>query len=131
VGSARLLMAARIAAMVAVSIPAIGIGAVTLWQAAADGDALSLNQRFHLGLGLALLVLFCEFAVAISRSRATSGALLLGAGGFAASVVAAIAVELLGPAALLVLAALTALWAIRTASSRRRADGALRTGASA
>jgi hypothetical protein len=112
---------ARAGATAAVAVPAVGIGAATLWQAGAEGAALSLNQVFHAGSGIALLVLFCEFAVTISHSPTASRALLLGFGGFLGCLAAAIVVELFGPVALVALVVCTAGWAIRIALAGRRA----------
>jgi hypothetical protein len=128
--STRVTKWTRIGAVVIVAVPAVGIGVATLWQAAAEGAALSANQLFHLGSGLALLVLFCNFAVTISHSPAAWRALLLGASGFMVSVVAALAVELLGPLALLALIVLAAAWAIIIVSPVVRTRGACRTSAS-
>lgn len=80
---------------------------------------MSLDRVFHLGSGLALLVLFCELAETISRSSRAPRILLLGGGGFAASLAAAIAVELLGPGALLALVLFTAGWAVAIAFAGR------------
>lgn len=109
----------RLGATLLVAVPALGFGFALLWQAVAEGATFSLNQAFHLASGLALLVLFADFAVAITRSTRPSNAVLLGAVGFAASLLSAIALELLGPPALLGLIIVCAGWAIRIAYSAR------------
>jgi hypothetical protein len=114
----RRVVAARVAGTLVAAVPGVGLGAATLWQAASEGGAASQNQLFHLGLGLALLVLFCECAVAISRAGTVAVALLSGAAGSADCLAAAVAVELLGPFALLALVAVVTVWAIRIALTR-------------
>jgi hypothetical protein len=116
-----MMVAARTTGTLLVAVPGVGLGVATLWQAASEGGALSQNQLFHLGLGLALLILFSEFTVTISRAGTLSGALARAAAGFAGCLAAAIAVELFGPVALLVLVAVTASWATWIAVSRRNA----------
>jgi hypothetical protein len=127
----RRVVAARVAGTLFTAVPGVGLGAATLWQAASEGAAASQNQLFHLGLGLALLVLFCECAVAISRAGTVAGALLSGAAGFVDCVAAAVAVELLGPFALLALVVVVAVWAIRIALTRPMAREGARTPSSA
>jgi hypothetical protein len=127
----RRVVAARVAGLLLAAVPGVGLGAATLWQAASEGAAASQNQHIHLGLGLALLVLFCECAVAISRAGTVAGALLSGAAGFVDCVAAAVAVELLGPFALLALVVVVAVWAIRIALTRPMAREGARTPSSA
>jgi hypothetical protein len=118
VATGRRLAAARAIGVLFAAVPGVGLGGATLWQAALEGAAASQNQMFHLALGLALLVLFCEFAVLVSRAGSVSGALLRGAAGFAACLAGALAGELLGPLALVVLVAVASLWAVRLAVRR-------------
>ncbi|KAF0209508.1 MAG: 4Fe-4S [Actinobacteria bacterium] len=109
---ARLLISLRLVSAIVVAIPAVGLGAATFWQGLAEPGGMSLDRMFHLSLGLALFVLFAEFAVSIIRSRASATIIALGLGGFLAAALAAIVAELLGPPALLILVIAVSVWAV-------------------
>lgn len=100
---ARVLSVLRFVSAVVVAIPAIGLGLATFWQGIAELGGMSLDRVFHMSLGLALLVLFSEFAVSIVRSRESVTIIALGLGGFLAAATSAIVTELFGPPALLIL----------------------------
>ena len=105
---------AKALAIVAVAVPALGLGVAVLLQAVAEGASLSLNQVFHLVLGLALLGLFAQFTSVIRRSRSGGAALALGGTGLLAAVLGAVVAELFGPPALAGLVILCAVWKLAT-----------------
>lgn len=103
----------RRAAAVIVTAPSVALATLCLREAIAETGGMSLNRLFHLALGLALLLLLVDFVVAIWHSRSPESALLLGAGGFAASLGGAFLGEVFGPPVLLVLVTVGIAWAVR------------------
>ena len=98
--SSRLNASVRVLALAAVAVPAIGIALLVLREGAMETGDMSLNRVFHLTLGVALLLWFADFLVAIRRAGSTGTALALGMAGFVVCLVGAILTEMLGPPAL-------------------------------
>ena len=97
----------------AAAAPAVGLCWLLAKEAISEPGGLSINLAFHLMLGIGLLALFSEFAVAIGRCRNPLVLLALGTGGFMAVVFAAVLSELLGPPILLALLTVIAVWGAR------------------
>lgn len=125
----KFLMAAQSVAIVLVAVPALGIAVLTLREVALEPGGMSLNRVFHLGLGLALLLLLVDAYVAIRRSGRVEIILLLGTGGFLLALIGGLASEVLGPPVLLLLIIGVSVWASLLLRSRGRTgpyEGALK-----
>lgn len=106
----RFLTAAKYVAVLLVAVPALGIAFLLLREGVAESGGMSLNAAFHLGLGLWLLLILSDSALAIRRSGRFEVVLLIGTGGFLAALLGAILSELLGPPMLLLLIVGGAVW---------------------
>lgn len=113
------LLVLQAASQILAAIPAVGLGWLLLVEAFTEPGGFSLNRLFHLLLGVVLLALFCEFAVAIGRCRNSLLVVALGTGGFGAVVFAAVVSELLGPPVLLMVLTVIAVWGARLLRSHR------------
>ena len=129
--SSRMHQWVRVAAILAVAVPAIGLAFLAFREGATESGGVSFNRAFHLILGAALVLLFVDFLTAIRRSRGIGMTIALGLGGFVCCLVGAVLSEMFGPPALGLLLAGAATWAmvlVRTMLSGRaepalRADG--------
>jgi hypothetical protein len=117
----RLLVFVKALAFVLVAAPAVGIAFLVIREGITEPSGMPLDRAFHLGLGVALLLLLADFVVAILRSNRFEIVLLLGTGGFLACLFGGLLAEVLGPPVLLVLLITGVLWAAFLARNPRAA----------
>ena len=121
----RTLAVVRVVAAVTVAVPAIGLGFLSLREGVTEAPGMPLDRAFHLGLGIALILLLGDFLTAILRSRRVGIVILLGSGGFLLTLMGGVAAEVLGPPVLLLLLVIGIVWACFLALAMRPgvADG--------